>query len=76
MIDVLIKCVDRPEKWRALILVPTRELAIQVADDIDLITENFYPSVTTVTVYGRKKIPKKVCIYLHLFHTIHLDYVW
>jgi len=59
----LTKGVGQPAACEGLILVPTRELAIQVVKDINKVTSCFsYPKILTVAAYGGRKIPASVRI--------------
>lgn len=50
----------RPHQIRALILVPTRELAIQIGQEISKFSKNIEPHVKCLSVYGGVKIEQAI----------------
>lgn len=50
--------IDRQKRLQAICLVPTRELAVQVAGEINRLAE--FTGLRCVTVYGGQKIQKQV----------------
>ena len=50
----------RPHQVRVLILVPTRELAIQIGQEITKFAKNIEPHVNCLSVYGGVKIEQQI----------------
>ena len=55
----IIECLDEPEKFpRALVLVPTRELCLQVEEQFEIFAES--KKLKAVTVYGGVSYDKQI----------------
>lgn len=57
-IPLIEKCLDNPGKLQAVVLTPTRELAIQVAEELNRI--GHHAGVNSLPIYGGQDITRQI----------------